>query len=98
LRWDFRFAGLHAVNSGVPGLASGGGCLVLLGDAGREPYCGRGPPVQAPSEEARASLDRLAKACISPAAGYPPPKHPGFIVRHVVERIGGAGPWAPASS
>ena len=28
---------------------------------------------------------------------FPAPKGPGYIVRYSVERIGGVGPWVPAS-
>jgi hypothetical protein len=48
-----------------------------------------------PSDETWDLLNRLAKVYISPDAGYPPPKRPGYIVRYSVERIGGVGPWAP---
>lgn len=50
-----------------------------------------------PSDGAWDLLDRLAKVYMSPDAGYPRPKGPGYIVRYAVERIGGVGPWAPAS-
>ena len=50
-----------------------------------------------PSDEAWDLLNRLAKVYISPDAGYPPPKRPGYIVRYSVERIGGVGPWRPVS-
>jgi PPOX class probable F420-dependent enzyme len=51
-----------------------------------------------PSDDAWDLLNRLAKVYISPDAEYPPPKRPGYIVRYSVERIGGVGPWASASS
>lgn len=50
-----------------------------------------------PSDHAWDLLNRLAKVYISPDAAYPGPKGPGYIVRYAVERIGGVGPWAPAS-
>jgi PPOX class probable F420-dependent enzyme len=50
-----------------------------------------------PSDEAWDLLNRLAKVYISPDAGYPPPKRPGYIVRYFVERTGGVGPWASTS-
>jgi PPOX class probable F420-dependent enzyme len=51
-----------------------------------------------PSDDTWDLLNRLAKVYISPDAGYPPPKRPGYIVRYSVERVGGIGPWAPAPS
>jgi PPOX class probable F420-dependent enzyme len=50
-----------------------------------------------PSNDAWSLLNRLAKVYISPDAEFPAPKGPGFVVRYSVERIGGVGPWAPAS-
>ncbi len=47
-----------------------------------------------PSNETWDLLDRLAKVYVSPDAGYPAPKRPGYVVRYSVERIGGVGPWA----
>jgi PPOX class probable F420-dependent enzyme len=38
-------------------------------------------------------LDRLTKVYMSPDAGFPAPKGPGYTVRYHVERIGGVGPW-----
>jgi hypothetical protein len=34
---------------------------------------------------------------MSPDADFPAPKGPGYLVRYSVERIGGVGPWVPAS-
>jgi hypothetical protein len=42
-------------------------------------------------------LNRLAKVYISAEAEFPAPKGPGYVVRYLVERIGGVGPWASAS-
>jgi PPOX class probable F420-dependent enzyme len=50
-----------------------------------------------PSNDAWSLLNRLAKVYISPDAEFPAPKGPGFVVRYSVARIGGVGPWAPAS-
>ena len=50
-----------------------------------------------PSDDAWDLLNRLTKVYVSPDAEYPAPKRPGYIVRYSVERIGGVGPWAPAS-
>jgi hypothetical protein len=47
-----------------------------------------------PSDAAWDLLDRLTKTYMSPAAEFPAPKGPGYIVRYDVERIGGVGPWA----
>jgi PPOX class probable F420-dependent enzyme len=47
-----------------------------------------------PSDGAWDLLDRLIKVYVSPDAGFPAPKGPGYIVRYSVERIGGVGPWA----
>jgi hypothetical protein len=41
--------------------------------------------------------DRLTKVYMSPDTEFPAPKGPGYIVRYSVERIGGVGPWVPAS-
>jgi PPOX class probable F420-dependent enzyme len=42
-------------------------------------------------------LQRLARTYIGPDAAFPPMPDPppGFVIRITVERIGGAGPWAP---
>ncbi|MGA2830088.1 MAG: PPOX class F420-dependent oxidoreductase [Streptosporangiaceae bacterium] len=50
-----------------------------------------------PSDEAWNLLDRLAKVYVAPDTEFPAPKGPGYVVRYSVERIGGVGPWAPAS-
>ncbi|WP_397428707.1 PPOX class F420-dependent oxidoreductase [Pseudofrankia sp. BMG5.37] len=50
-----------------------------------------------PSDDAWNLLNRLAKVYVSPDAEFPAPKGPGYIVRYSVQRIGGVGPWAPAS-
>ena len=51
-----------------------------------------------PSDEAWDLLNRLAKVYISPDAGYPQPKRPGYVVRYSVERVSGIGPWAQTAS
>jgi PPOX class probable F420-dependent enzyme len=79
--------------------------VTLSFDAPREPGVAMNPyavlraraAVQ-PSDDAWNLLNRLAKVYISPDAGYPGPKRPGYIVRYSVEHIGGVGPWAPTSS
>ncbi len=50
-----------------------------------------------PSDDAWNLLNRLAKVYMSPYAEVPAPKGAGYIVRYSVERIGGVGPWVPAS-
>jgi PPOX class probable F420-dependent enzyme len=50
-----------------------------------------------PSDDAWNLLNRLTKVYLSPDAEFPAPKGPGYVVRYSVERIGGVGPWAPAS-
>jgi PPOX class probable F420-dependent enzyme len=50
-----------------------------------------------PSDDAWHLLNRLAKIYVSPGTEFPAPKGPGYIVRYSVERIGGVGPWTPAS-
>lgn len=50
-----------------------------------------------PSDEAWDLLDRLAKVYVAPDAPFPAPRASGYIVRYTVERVGGVGPWAPAS-
>jgi enoyl-CoA hydratase/carnithine racemase len=50
-----------------------------------------------PGEAAWDLLNRLAKVYVAPDAEFPAPKGPGYIVRYSVERIGGVGPWLPAS-
>src|ERR1700755_391674 len=50
-----------------------------------------------PGDEAWNLLDRLTKVYMSPDTDFPPPKGPGYLVRYSVERIGGVGPWVPAS-
>jgi PPOX class probable F420-dependent enzyme len=50
-----------------------------------------------PSDEAWNLLGRLAKVYVAPDTEFPAPKGPGYVVRYSVERIGGVGPWAPAS-
>jgi PPOX class probable F420-dependent enzyme len=75
--------------------------VVLSFDGPREPGVGMNPyavlraraTVQ-PSDEAWDLLNRLAKVYVSPDAGYPPPKRPGYIARYAIERIGDVGPWA----
>lgn len=39
-------------------------------------------------------LNRLAKIYMAPDAEFPAPRRPGYVVRYVIERIGGVGPWA----
>ena len=48
-------------------------------------------------EHAWELLDRLTKVYMSPDTAFPAPKGPGYLVRYSVERIGGVGPWVPAS-
>jgi PPOX class probable F420-dependent enzyme len=50
-----------------------------------------------PGDDAWNLLDRLTKVYMSPDTGFPAPKGPGYLVRYSVERIGGVGPWVPAS-
>ncbi len=50
-----------------------------------------------PSHDAWDLLDRLTKVYLSPDTEFPAPKGPGYILRYSVERIGGVGPWVPAS-
>ena len=38
-------------------------------------------------------LDRLTKVYMSPAAEFPAPRRPGYVVRYTIGRIGGVGPW-----
>jgi PPOX class probable F420-dependent enzyme len=49
------------------------------------------------SDEAWDLLDRLAKVYVSPGAGFPVPRRPGYIVRYSLERIGGVGPWVSSA-
>ena len=79
--------------------------IMLSFDAPRAPGVGMNPyavlrarAVVQPSDDAWDLLNRLAKVYVSPDAGYPPPKRPGYIVRYTIDRVGGIGPWAPASS
>lgn len=50
-----------------------------------------------PSDEAWDLLNRLTKVYMSPDTEFPAPKGPGYIVRYSIERVGGVGPWAPAT-
>ena len=50
-----------------------------------------------PGDEAWNLLNRLAKVYVAAGTEFPAPKGPGYVVRYSVERIGGVGPWAPAS-
>jgi PPOX class probable F420-dependent enzyme len=50
-----------------------------------------------PGDDAWDLLNRLAKVYVAPDTEFPAPKGPGYVVRYCVERIGGVGPWAPAS-
>jgi PPOX class probable F420-dependent enzyme len=47
------------------------------------------------SDHAWDLLDRLTKVYMSPAAQFPAPRGPGYIVRYAIGRIGGVGPWVP---
>ena len=47
-----------------------------------------------PSDRAWAVLDGLAQVYMAPAATFPAPRGPGFIVRYAVEKISGVGAWA----
>jgi PPOX class probable F420-dependent enzyme len=78
--------------------------VVLSFDAPREPGVFLNPyamlRAQAaiePSEQAWDLLNRLTKVYVSPDAEFPAAKGPGYIIRYRVERIGGVGPWVPAS-
>ena len=79
--------------------------VVLSFDAPRAPGVVMNPyavlraqaAIQPPSDEAWDLLNRLAKVYIAPDAEYPGARRPGYIVRYAVERIGGVGPWVPAS-
>ena len=46
------------------------------------------------SDDAWDLLDRLAKVYVGPAVTFPAPRSPGFVVRYVIEKVGGIGPWA----
>ncbi|MFC4035356.1 PPOX class F420-dependent oxidoreductase [Streptomyces polygonati] len=50
-----------------------------------------------PSDGVWDLLNDLTKVYVSPDTEFPAPKGPGYIVRYAVERVGGVGPWAPAS-
>jgi PPOX class probable F420-dependent enzyme len=50
-----------------------------------------------PGEAAWDLLNRLAKVYVAPEAEFPGPRRPGYLVRYSIERIGGVGPWRPAS-
>ena len=50
-----------------------------------------------PTDDAWDLLNRLAKIYVSADTEFPAPRGPGYIVRYSVERIGGVGPWRPAS-
>src|ERR1700722_3782241 len=50
-----------------------------------------------PGDAAWDLLNRLAKVYVAPAAEFPGPGRPGSLARYSVERIGGVGPWRPAS-
>ncbi len=74
--------------------------VVLSFDAPREPGVFLNPyavlharATVEPSDHAWDLLDRLTKVYLSPAAGFPAPRGPGYIVRYAVSRIGGVGPW-----
>jgi PPOX class probable F420-dependent enzyme len=47
-----------------------------------------------PSDQTWDLLDRLTKVYVSPDAGFPAPRGPGFTVRYTIEKVGGVGPWA----
>jgi PPOX class probable F420-dependent enzyme len=47
-----------------------------------------------PSDQTWDLLDRLTKVYVSPDAGFPGPRGPGFTVRYTIEKVGGVGPWA----
>lgn len=47
-----------------------------------------------PSDQTWDLLDRLTKVYVSPDAGFPAPRGPGYTVRYTIERVGGVGPWA----
>jgi PPOX class probable F420-dependent enzyme len=75
--------------------------VVLSFDAPREPGVFLNPyavlhcrATIEPSDATWDLLDRLTKVYLSPDAGFPAPRQPGYIVRYSIERIGGVGPWA----
>ncbi len=43
------------------------------------------------------NIERDPRVYMSPDTDFPAPKGPGYLVRYSVERIGGVGPWVPAS-
>jgi PPOX class probable F420-dependent enzyme len=51
-----------------------------------------------PSDQVWDLLNGLTKVYLSPAAEFPGPRRPGYLVRYTIERIGGVGPWAPHSA
>jgi PPOX class probable F420-dependent enzyme len=75
--------------------------VVLSFDAPREPGVALNPyavlhahATVEPSDRTWDLLNRLTKTYMSPDTEFPAPKGPGYIVRYIVERIGGVGPWA----
>jgi PPOX class probable F420-dependent enzyme len=80
--------------------------VVLSFDAPRQPGAFLNPyavlharaTVTASEDAAWDLLNRLAKIYMSPDAEFPAPRRPGYVVRYVIERIGGVGPWASNSS
>ena len=79
--------------------------VVLSFDAPREPGVFLNPyavlharATVEPSDHAWNLLDRLTRVYMSPDAGFPAPRRPGYIVRYTIERVGGVGPWASRST
>ena len=80
--------------------------VVLSFDAPRQPDVFLNPyavlharaTVTASEDAAWDLLNRLAKIYMSPDAEFPAPRRPGYVVRYVIERVGGVGPWASNTS
>jgi PPOX class probable F420-dependent enzyme len=80
--------------------------VVLSLDAPRQPGAFLNPyavlharaTVTASDDAAWDLLNRLAKIYMSPDAEFPAPRRPGYLVRYVIKRVGGVGPWASNSS
>ena len=50
------------------------------------------------TDEAWDVLDRLTKVYLGPDETFPAPKGPGYLIRYTVDKVGGVGPWVPATS
>jgi hypothetical protein len=64
---------------------------VMVATLAHMPPCGSFPFAR------RLSQPGHWKSINAPEAEFPAPKGPGYLVRYSVERIGGVGPWRPAS-